>query len=179
MDIANYIGELLGRHSELNVPGLGYFVHVRVGAYYNDAERRFYPPGYKIQFDPQTIGDDDTLTQYIAEKKKISLASSKYFTDKYINALKQEASLQEVAFAGLGWFFMDKGQIAFKSREVNTDSANFYGYAPVSIKKLHQPDLPEVPATVNDTYTVPPALPEPADVTITAAPEPLPLPPPI
>jgi cell division septation protein DedD len=178
MDIANYLSELLGQHGEISVPGLGYFVHVRVGAWYNDAERKFYPPGYKIQFDPQTLDGDDTLTKYIAEKKKISLASSKYFTDKYIGALKQEAALQEVPFADLGWFFTDKGKIAFKSKISNNDNASFYGYAPVSIKKLNQPAAPEVTA-----QTAAPA-PEPADTPVQAtaaipSPEPLPLPPPV
>ncbi|QEC75676.1 HU domain-containing protein [Mucilaginibacter ginsenosidivorax] len=179
MDIANYLSELLGQHGEISVPGLGYFVHVRVGAWYNDAERKFYPPGYKIQFDPQTLDGDDTLTKYIAEKKKISLASSKYFTDKYISALKQEAALQEVPFADLGWFFMDKGRIAFKSKVSNTDNASFYGYAPVSIKKLNQPAAPEVtaqPGTVAPEHV---STPIQATTTPVQSPEPLPLPPPI
>jgi cell division septation protein DedD len=172
MDIANYLSELLGQHGEISVPGLGYFVHVRVSASYNEAERKFYPPGYKIQFDPQTLEGDDTLTRYIAEKKKISLASSKYFTDKYITSLKQEVALQEVKFADLGWFYMDKGKIAFKSQVTNTDNALFYGYEAVSIKKLNQVAEPEVQAAV----PVSPPIQAAAAVTAT---EPLPLPPPI
>jgi len=180
MDIANYLSELLGRQGEISVPGLGHFVHVRVSAWYNDAERKFYPPGYKIQFDPQVVDGDDTLTKYIAEKKKISLASSKYFTDKYISSLKQEAALQEVPFAGLGWFFMDKGKIAFKSKISNADSASFYGYAPISIKKLNQPEITEVPVETPETVSVPviPPIQEPADNSV-SPPEPMPLPRPI
>jgi cell division septation protein DedD len=179
MDIANYLSELLGQHGEISVPGLGHFVHVRVSAWYNDAERKFYPPGYKIQFNPQIVDGDDTLTRYIAEKKKISLASSKYFTDKYINSLKQEAALQEVPFADLGWFFMDKGKIAFKSKISNADNASFYGYAPVGIKKLNQPAAPEV--TVETGTAAPEAVGTPVQATTAAvqSPEPLPLPPPI
>ncbi|WP_184545725.1 SPOR domain-containing protein [Mucilaginibacter sp. FT3.2] len=179
MDIANYLSELLGRHGEISVPGLGYFVHVRVSAHYNDAERKFYPPGYKIQFDPQSVEGDEKLTQYIAEKKKISLASSKYFTDKYITSLKQEVSLQEVNFADLGWFFMDKGRIAFKSKISNTDNALFYGYEPISIKKLNQTAEPEVqpqaPAPVLASAT-PVSIADSAPAVVA---EPLPLPPPI
>jgi hypothetical protein len=178
MDIANYLSELLGQHEKISVPGLGYFVHVRVNATYNDAERKFYPPGYKIQFDTQTIEDDDTLTRYIADRKKISLASSKYFTDKYISALKQEASLQEVPFADLGWFFMDKGKIAFKSKISNTDNAAFFGYEPISIKKLNQTTEPEVVAAPPVVSTPIAATPVEASEP-EATPEPLPLPPPI
>jgi hypothetical protein len=185
MDIANYLSELLGQHGEISVPGLGYFVHVRVSAQYNEAERKFYPPGFKIQFEPQPVEGDDVLTNYIAEKKKISLASSKYFTDKYITSLKQEASLQEVPFADLGWFFMDKGRVAFKSRVSNTGNADFYGYEPISIKKLNQTAEPEkpvvVPATAPSVPVValaPDTLPVETPAVVPAY-EPLPLPPPI
>jgi len=180
MDIANYLSELLGRQGEISVPGLGHFVHVRVSAWYNDAERKFYPPGYKIQFDPQVADGDDTLTKYIAEKKKISLASSKYFTDKYISSLKQEAALQEVPFADLGWFFMDKGKIAFKSKVSNTDNASFYGYGPISIKKINQPEATEIPVQTPEPVLVPPTPPiqVPADDSA-LPPEPMPLPRPI
>lgn len=136
MDIANYLSELLSLHGEINVPGLGYFVHERVSGYYNDAEGKFYPPGFKIQFDPQIIEGDDTLTKYIAESKKISLASSKYFTEKYITGLKNEVALQDVPFADLGWFYMDKGRIAFRAAEKHGDNTSFFGYQPIVIRKL-------------------------------------------
>ena len=138
MDIANYLSELLGRHGKISVPDLGHFTQVRVNGYYNDAESQFYPPGYQIQFYPEPVENDDTLVQYIAEKKNISLASSKYFTEKYITGLRQEVATKEVAFANLGWFYTSEGQIAFKPNEQRGDGPDFYGYAPVAIKKLYQ-----------------------------------------
>jgi DNA-binding transcriptional regulator of glucitol operon len=146
MDIANYLSELLGRHGKISVPDLGHFTQVRVNGYYNDAESQFYPPGYQIQFYPEPVENDDTLVQYIAEKKNISLASSKYFTEKYITGLKQEVTTKEVAFANLGWFYTSEGQITFKPNEQRGDGADFYGYAPVAIKKLYQePEKPLPP----------------------------------
>ncbi|WP_183557079.1 SPOR domain-containing protein [Mucilaginibacter sp. SP1R1] len=144
MDIANYLSELLDQHGKVSLPGLGYFTQVRVNGYYNDAERQFYPPAYQIKFSPQLL-DDDVLVQYIAEKKKISLASSKYFTEKYITSLKQEVALNQVTFANLGWFYMDHDQIAFKPQEKRNDAPDFYGFEPVAIKKLHQEQEPEAP----------------------------------
>jgi len=148
MDIANYLSELLDRHGKVGVPGLGYFTQMRVNGYYHDTEKQFYPPGYQIQFNPETF-DDDTLVQHIAEKKKISLASSKYFTEKYITGLKQEVASKEVPFANLGWFYTEQGQIAFKPNHNHNDDPEFYGYAPIALKKLS--DEPEKP--------VPPPLP--------------------
>ena len=82
MDIAYFISDLLGEQGELSVPNLGYFVQMRMNAYYNEQENIYYPPHYSVQFDPQVIDDDDSLASYITEKKKISLASAKYFIEK-------------------------------------------------------------------------------------------------
>ena len=79
MDVGYFISELLGQHGNVSVPGLGYFTHTRVNGYYNEAEETFYPPGYSVHFEPQLV-EDDSLSQYIADNKHISLASSKYFT---------------------------------------------------------------------------------------------------
>ncbi|MBB6109935.1 HU domain-containing protein [Mucilaginibacter lappiensis] len=143
MDIANYLSELLGRHGKVSVPGLGFFTQVRVNGYYNNAEGKLYPPGYQVQFNSEPF-DDDTLVEHIAQKKNISLASSKYFTEKYITGLKQEAALKEVPFANLGWFYMNNGEIAFKPGDNHNEGPDFYGLAPIAIKKLNQPE-PEKP----------------------------------
>ncbi|NNU34294.1 hypothetical protein HK413_09295 [Mucilaginibacter sp. S1162] len=68
MDVGFYLGELLMQQGEVSVPGLGYFVQVRMSGYYNDNERKFYPPYHQAQFDIQSI-DDDALAEYIAVKK--------------------------------------------------------------------------------------------------------------
>ena len=160
MDIANYLSELLGRHGKVSVPGLGHFTQVRVNGYYNDAEGKFYPPGFQIEFNPELLEEDEILVQYIAEKKKISLASSKYFTEKYITGLKQEIAFNEVPFSNLGWFYMDQGQVAFKPAEKHGDRPDFYGYAPIAIKKLNQETEKPVPPPLPVALTVTPEVPE-------------------
>jgi hypothetical protein len=100
MDLAVYIRELLGLKGEVNVPGMGFFAQVRIAGYYNEEEKKFYPPGHAVTFEPQSNGDD-SLAQYIANKKKISLASAKYFIDKYVIGIKQEAAAGKVEIDGL------------------------------------------------------------------------------
>ncbi|MBD1392396.1 HU domain-containing protein [Mucilaginibacter glaciei] len=135
MDVGYFISELLGQHGDVMVPGLGYFAHTRVNGYYNQGEGRFYPPGYSVQFDPQFI-DDDTLAQYIADNKNISLASSKYFTEKYVANVRYLASTGEAAIANLGWFFTQDFKLVFRSNnEVNTD-ADFFGFPALIMYKL-------------------------------------------
>jgi translation initiation factor RLI1 len=115
MDVAYYLSELLGQLGEVNVPGLGYFVQIRIEGYYNADDSTFYPQKNKVQFDPQIIDDDDdTLAQYIADKKNISLASSRYFTSKYISNLKQEAILKDVPLADLGFLYIEGPNVTFK-----------------------------------------------------------------
>ncbi|MBL4675493.1 MAG: SPOR domain-containing protein [Mucilaginibacter sp.] len=135
MDVGNYISELLAQKGEVSVPGLGYFAHTRVNGYYNEREGKIYPPTYSVQFDPQLI-DDDTLAQYIAEKKRISPASAKYFTEKYINNLKQQAQTEEAALADLGWFYVEQGRIFFSPNNDQSTDPNYFGYEPVNLNRL-------------------------------------------
>lgn len=165
MDIAYYVSELLLQNGEVNVPGLGYFVQLKVAGYYDDTQKKIYPPGSITRFDPQ-YHDDDVLLQYIAEKRKISLASSKYFTAKFIDNLRQEAMIREVPIAKLGTIYFEDNKLHFKPAEIlPADPAN-YGYRPIAISKLGgtsfreqmEKEMPQ-PAYVN----VPPLpIPEPA-----------------
>ena len=135
MDVAYYLSELLMQNGEVNVPGLGYFAQLKVDGYYDNTQNKFYPPTNKIQFDEQ-YHDDDVLLQYIAGKKKISLASSKYFTAKFIDNLRQEAMVKEVPLANLGTLHFEDTKLHFKPAEVVPADPAYYGYQPVEISKL-------------------------------------------
>jgi hypothetical protein len=138
MNLADYLSELLGLHDEVNVPGLGYFIRNRVNAYYNDSEARFYPPYHQVKFVPQPK-DDEVFAQYVADKKNISLASSKYFVEKFITKLREDAAKGKFLFADLGSFQNDLGQMIFKPNERIPADAAFYGFPPVDIFKATQP----------------------------------------
>jgi len=138
MNLADYLSELLGLHDEVNVPGLGYFVRNRINAYYNDEEARFYPPYHQVKFVPQPK-DDETFARYVADKKNISLASSKYFVEKFITKLREDASGGKYLFADLGSFQTDLDQLIFKPNERIPADPAFYGYPPVDIFKADQP----------------------------------------
>ena len=135
MDVAYYISELLGQLGEVNVPGLGNFARLRVDGYYNENEAVFYPPQHKVTFKNQSA-DDDVFYQYIARKKKISLASSKYFTEKYINNLKEQANTTEVELGDIGWLYNDGQEIAFKPTDALPNNPVFYGYPQIKLTKL-------------------------------------------
>jgi len=166
MDASLYISELLELHGEVNVPGLGHLAQTRVSGYYNAADFKFYPPRNEVTFDPQRLNEDNVLTQYIADKKNISLESSQYFTEKYITNLKEDALYNDVPVATIGWFYNNGGKLAFKASKITNDPV-FYGYPAVRASKLlSQAATPPPPA--------PPAAPIPQPV-----PEPEPIPAPV
>ncbi|GAB3903194.1 HU domain-containing protein [Mucilaginibacter boryungensis] len=151
MDIAYYISDLLGQQGELTVPNLGYFVQIRTAAYYDNHEKKFYPPHYSVQFDPQIIDEDDSLANYIASIKNISQASAKYFIEKYISNLKSQAMVENVAFAQLGSFSSDGLKLAFHSNPKLDDPA-FFGYKPLDAYRVGEAAA-QKPVTRTDELT--------------------------
>ncbi|HEY4197194.1 MAG TPA: hypothetical protein VGM63_16745 [Mucilaginibacter sp.] len=137
MDLAVYICELLGMQGEVSVPGIGYFAQVRINGYYNQVESKLYPPTHEITFEPHSR-DDDQLAKYIANKKNISMASAKYFIDKYVAGLKQQLTLKKVEIAGLGTIYNNGSVTEFKAdNAAKTNDPSFYGFPPVN---LNQPE---------------------------------------
>ncbi|MBS1504910.1 MAG: hypothetical protein JST32_22815, partial [Bacteroidetes bacterium] len=145
MDLAIYISELLGFKGEVNVPGLGHFTQNHISASYNEQEHKFYPPRYEVTFDPQ-FTDDDGLASYITSKKNISLASAKYFIDKYVTALKQQISQHGADIAGIGHLYYEYATLHFKAGNSRTsgDPASF-GLPPVTLHK--RSDRPAITPT--------------------------------
>src|SRR5689334_9087291 len=125
MDVGFYLGELLMREGEVSVPGLGYFVQARMSAYYNEEEGKFYPPYYRVQFDPQSI-EDDALSVYVAGKKNISPASARYFIEKYILGLTSDALTTEVPVGNIGWFYTNQARLTFRPSKKIFDATAFY-----------------------------------------------------
>jgi cell division protein FtsN len=163
MDVGYFISELLAQHGDVSVPGLGYFARTRVNGHYNEKEGKLYPPSYSVQFDPQTI-EDETLAQYIVDKKNISLASSKYFIEKFINNIKLQAQSAETALGDLGWFYTEGPQLFFRPNTGLSTDPDLFGYQPVNLHKLGSaPVVSEstISATpVGEEYTAPVAVPQ-------------------
>jgi hypothetical protein len=142
MNLADYLSELLGQHDEVSVPGLGYFVRTRVNASFNEGEARFYPPYHQVKFVP-TLKEDDTFAQYVADKKNISLASSKYFVEKFISKLREDATRGKYLFSDLGSFQTEQNQLVFKPNDRIPADPAFYGYPPVNIYRQGQSLSPD------------------------------------
>lgn len=139
MDLSNYVSQLLQQHGQLNVPGLGFFVHLRKSSYYNNETGTLYPPYYETTFEPpHTDSEDNTLLNFVAETRNISPTSAKYFIDKYADSIKAKAAAGEFDFEGLGSFSTnDRSALVFKSHQAKTVyNSPLFGLPPVKIQKL-------------------------------------------
>ncbi|MGZ3766669.1 MAG: HU domain-containing protein [Mucilaginibacter sp.] len=172
MDLAVYISELLGLQGEVNVPGLGRFAQVRVNGYFNEQENKFYPPSHEVNFEPKS-DDADDFAKYISDKKNISLASSKYFIDKYVIGVRQQADTQNVEVAGLGHLFADGAVLGFKANNsTRADDPAFYGFAPVKIDKItERPAVTSVPPVREEVKEPNEPLPVVEDIPVHQIPE--------
>ena len=135
MNLADYLSKLLEENTEVSVPGLGYFVREHIGAYYNQTDARFYPPYHQVKFIDE-LRADDVLVEYIAGKKNISIASSKYFAEKFVNKLREDAAGGKQLFSNLGSFKLNNNQFIFEPNRELPDDPDFYGFPPVDIIKL-------------------------------------------
>lgn len=157
MDLAIYISELLGFKGEVNVPGLGHFAQKRVSGYYNEGEGKFYPPSHEVSFSP-TATDDTGLATYITLKKNISQASAKYFIEKYVTGVKQQASAGRADIPGIGYLYYEYAALTFKpDATLGTDPA-LYGLKPIRADRVSktlaaketQPLAPKIPPIVEE-----------------------------
>ncbi|MDP9047196.1 MAG: SPOR domain-containing protein [Bacteroidota bacterium] len=151
MNLADYLSELLIQRNEVSIPGLGRFERIRINGYYNEQEAKFYPPGHKVKFVSEA-NDDDIFAEYVAGKKNISPASSKYFIEKFITKLREDASEGATPFADLGWFETAAGQLVFKPNDKVGNDPLFYGFAPVSVTKAGEVVSEDSP---NNVFTEP------------------------
>lgn len=160
MDVGYFISELLAQHGDVSVPGLGYFARTRINGHYSEKEGKLYPPTYSVLFDPQAV-EDETLAQYIVDRKNISLASSKYFTEKFVTNIKLQAQSAETALGDLGWFYTDDSQLYFKPNTSLSTDPDFFGYQPVNLHKLgNAPVVINQPAPHEEEYAEPVAVPQ-------------------
>lgn len=133
MDVVQYIRELLGQQNEVCVPGLGRFYKRRIDGYFNEKEGRFYPPAHILGFDVNEK-EDASLTTYISLKKHISLASARYFIEKFVRTVQTQAKTgisDDIALLG-NMYYMDTNLI-FDPIQRNEINALFYGLSPIRI----------------------------------------------
>jgi len=163
MDIASFISNLLTKQGELVVPGLGTFTKARVDGYYQKEQQQFYPPSHQVQFKTEYT-DDNVLANMIANERQISVASAKYFIEKFVTHIKDEAEVGNATFGNMGSFSTRRGALVFSVSDLNESDELFYGLAPVKIKRNNAFKLPGAVVTPPKLVDLPPPPPEPEPI---------------
>lgn len=131
MDIGFYIADLLKRHDEVSLPGLGTFTRSRIPGFYDQYSNSFYPPSFQVSFDNNDL-DRDSVTGYISEQKKLSQPSSEYFVKKFTTSifeLLQTSGIAEIKPIGI--LRQKDQQLVFESSGSFDIGGKFYGLKPV------------------------------------------------
>lgn len=173
MDIPAFISDLLAQQGALIVPGLGTFTRVRIDGYYNKDQQQFCPPTQQIQFKNEH-SDDNILAERIAGERQISIASAKYFIEKFVSNILEQAGSGNAPFGTLGVFSTRRGILVFTANELNETDEMFYGLAPVKLKRNNsfKQNIAPPPRLVE----LPVPEPEPAPTPVAEAPEEVPQP---
>ncbi|MDT3402483.1 SPOR domain-containing protein [Mucilaginibacter terrae] len=149
MDLSVYISELLNEHGTISIPQIGVFKQVRKRGYYNTDEGKLYPPYFETAFEQQPV-NDDTLLRYLIEKSKVSASSAKFFLDRYVQNIVQQAEIGEAMIGNLGWLSKEVDTITFRpAANINAGSAVF-GFSPVSVSK----ELPQTKEEVEEALAL-------------------------
>ncbi|MGV8879229.1 MAG: hypothetical protein ACOH2A_09375 [Sphingobacteriaceae bacterium] len=133
MDVVQYIRELLRQQNEVCVPGLGNFFKRRIDGYFNDKEGQFYPPTHILGFEV-TEKEDASLVNFISIKKHISLASARYFIEKFVRTVKSQAETgisDDIELLG-NMYYLDS-QLIFDPIQRDEINAVYYGFSPLRI----------------------------------------------
>ncbi len=161
MDLSVYISELLHRQGMVNIPQIGIFRQVKMRGYYNAEEGKLYPPHYETEFEYQPKSNDDSLLQYVISRSQVSAASARYFMDRYLFNLLQQAEVNEVMLGKMGTLVKKNKALHFKPIVASASSTAPFGFAPVDLKA--QPEQPvevtqaaETPAQVTTVETTTP-----------------------
>lgn len=144
MDLSVYITELLNEQGIISIPQIGVFRQVRKRGYYNADEGKLYPPYYETEFEFKPV-DDDSLLQYLTAKSKVSTSSAKYFMDKYLHNILQQAEIGEAMLGRLGWITKDGDVLQFRPAPAITSNSGAFGFAPVNVQTEPAPVPKEVP----------------------------------
>ncbi|MFD1255806.1 SPOR domain-containing protein [Mucilaginibacter terrae] len=157
MDLSVYISELLNEHGTISIPQIGVFKQVRMRGHYNADEGKLYPPYYQTDFEFKPV-DDDSLLHYITQKSKVSPNSAKYFLDRYLHNILQQAEIGEVLLGRIGWISKEGELLQFRPAPAVTANTAAFGFAPVSINAEPEPEK-KLPETVAETAFVSPTEP--------------------
>ncbi|GGI25120.1 SPOR domain-containing protein [Pedobacter mendelii] len=133
MDILLYLSELLQQRTSVGITGLGTFFKKKFAGRYDKEKQSFLPPGYSLQFNSD-VKNADLLSNFIAEKRNISVESANYYITQFAEETNKKLELEHEAYLeniGRLYFTEHEGLSFDPSKNINYGS-EFYGLAAVA-----------------------------------------------
>jgi cell division septation protein DedD/nucleoid DNA-binding protein len=106
INIASHISELLYRHNQVNVPGLGGFY----AAYREttiDKYGNILPPSKELRFDERSIFHDDKLIQSLVNEYDLTFAEAIEVVEDFVKSVKSDLQNKAVVISTIGRLYLD------------------------------------------------------------------------
>ena len=157
--LSRMVGELIVRHDQVGLPGVGTFVAELVPASFSDKGFTINPPYRRLSFYPSRL-EDTLLIDLYASSNQIPREAAKAYITQYLAELKSVLEERKsIVLPGLGRLRATRENALFFVPEEGLDIYPAgVGLRPVSLKSH---DLEEEPVVINVPAPAIRAVPEP------------------
>lgn len=173
--LSKMIGELILKHDQVGLPGIGTFVAEMVPASFSDRGYTINPPYRRLNFYPAKL-EEDVLAEFYAQTNGVDIEDARAALTAFLGELKVVLlDRRTIVFPGLGRLRATKENNFFFVPEESLDIfPEGYGLPPISLK-THIETPEEVAISISNlAELIEPTT--PADILPEPAPEPEPQP---
>lgn len=191
MDISLYIGNILKSSQDLALPNFGIIYKARLYGYFDEAEKKLYPPRTILKF-RKYPNNDSVLVKYLADAQNLNQSSAEYFVNQYVeNIIKNLEQVGNYNINKVGVFKLQNEIISFESSYTSIYDHEFFGLPYLHIGDVEEEassnvldnfKLEDLPIIVEEPEIIPPTpapyIPEPivvAEPQLEPEPEPQPI----
>lgn len=138
MNFSSLLLEFLKRNSTATIIGFGTFYLNHINAELDKDGKSILPPGAKVAFKTEVSADESDLSQFISERKNITLIDAQIEVRKQVNywnsTLYKEGQLH---LESLGDFYLNDHKIHFTSLRTENISPDFYGLEEIKLSEIN------------------------------------------
>ena len=151
MDVKSYLLELIATQKIIGINFFGTLYKKKIPGRYDSETHSFLPPKYEVNFSTE-LREDETLANFISEKKNIAVESANYYINEFVeNIQAQLAGHQQADFSPFGELKLIDGQILFEPSKTFEISFDFYGLPNVAVSIVENLILVEDTVTKEGT----------------------------
>ena len=154
IELARHIEYLLLHNDRVSVPGLGVFTVTYREARLLPDGSSFLPPVRSIGFLPGETGDDERLLRSVMRAGFLSYDEAREALDGEVDSIRRAIEADgEYRLGRLGRFVQRDGGVRFCADEANFVEYPRFGFAPVEVNLLEEPEVENEVAVVEEAKT--------------------------